>query len=268
MSRRNPAVVIWVLVALLAGTCGFVGMRNYASAQAPLGQPLPEVPQLIDVIPREEWERSSFNERRLCPWQLEFLAPQPDGAPPHRFPMETAIGYTLWHPTGSQTNPLLPEEAVEHNRLAEVDVLFDQPVKYIVHSMPDRREAETVTEYTARYRHKLKQDGAEFYPDVEPLVVPDYRFEHFEYALPDEDGVTWYHYVFLGPMGPKILVIDYYAFPDHTDLAWPWVLKVMESFTPGDELLKAARYYEYDQRYLGWEPASGNTMESGSDGMD
>jgi hypothetical protein len=231
--RWNP-VAAWSGTLLAAG-CAFLLLRQTASP-APLGVPLP-IPQpkiLTKDVAKHDIDTLG---KRMPPVWLEFLAPQPDGTSPLHWPYDSQRGgFTIMHPMGA----LLLEQGgayfAQTGEDAMVKVDYNQPVKLIKYLMPVRQQGESVTEYVARRRYELTQEGAQIVGGHnEQLKLPRYRFEHFEFTRKD-DGVETYHVWYAGPLGGRILVVDFSTRPELIDLARLQIDKIMASFKPHHEL--------------------------------
>lgn len=239
------SVVLSVVAGAIAAAAGFYVARAQ-SDPAPLGAPLPDVPQLYELIPREQLEESSLVEGRLAEVLLEVLAVQPDGSPPLRYPCDVQfIDFKVWHPYGTTTMSFGADDVAKNDVLVQADLIYDQPLRKLQYSMPHRVEGESLTTHVSRIRHELDQGGARFYPDVSPLALDGYRFEHFEYEQELETGERLSRFVYFGPLGPKrVLRMDFATTPELHELARPYVLKIMGSFKVGEWLRDAALTYD------------------------
>lgn len=239
---------LWLLIGIVAATAAFYGMATLGDP-SPLGVPLPEVPQLFEILPYDDAKDMSVVERKLPEVMLEFLAPQPDGAPPVRFTVRGEfIDFSIGHLSGIETTAFPVEEAIKDNVIISGIVHFDQPLKALQYSAPARREGESVTEYTSRLRYEMERKGAVYYDNVDPLPLEGYRFEHFEYKRENENGETVSHYLFIGPLGPRALVMDYMSTPELHERARPWVMKMIRTFKAGRQLQETA--LESDPEYI------------------
>jgi hypothetical protein len=213
----------------------FLLLRQTASP-APLGVPLP-IPQ--PKIKTEGVAKNDINflERRMPPVWVEFLAPQPDGTPPLKWPYSSDRGgFDVVHPEGALLLQQGGDYFMQTGEDAMVQVDYHQPLKEIHYVLPVRQPGESVTDYVARRRYELTQQGAKLVPGhSEQLLLPRYRFEHMEYIKTD-GGVELYHITYIGPLGARFLVADFAAPPALIDLARKQVDKIMASFKPKREL--------------------------------
>lgn len=213
-----------------------------------MGVPLPDVPQLYEIIPREDIGQTSVVKRRMPEILLEQLAAQPDGAPPLKYGISVdLVDFHIRHPYATSSSSPGPEQAAELGVILKAQVDFDQPIQKFLYTIPFRLDGESVTTYMSRTRYELEQDGAKFYDDVRPLATEGYRFEHYEYDLEIEDGVIVSHFVFVGPLGKKrVLAMDFMTTPELHALAGPYVWKIMRSFEAGWHLREGAKEYDGD----------------------
>lgn len=243
-------VLVVVVIALAAGGGAFFGVRLLGSP-APLGVPLPAVPSLYTIIPREDIDQTSVLQRRLPEVLLEMFADQPDGAPPLRHSVRCDMAdFDIAHPYGTTSMLMSPEEASETGALMKAELMYDQPLKKIIYQAPIRQAGESVTTFVSRSRHELERRGAKFYQPTEPLVLNGYRLEHYEYNIELEDGTVVSHFQYFGPFGERrILLIDFMTDPELHEAARPLVHKIMNSFTPGWQIKLDAQ--KYDASYVG-----------------
>ena len=250
MQRKFPWMALFVGVLSLAAAGGaFAGVRTLGAA-APLGVPLPDVPTLYEIIPRENLGETSVVEGRMPEVLLEQLAPQPDGAPPLKYGINVdLVDFHIRHPYGTSSSSPGPEQAVETGVLLKAELQFDQPLPKFMYTIPLRLEDESVTTYMSRTRYRLEQEGATFYSDVSPLAVEGYRFEHYEYDFEIEGGTLVSHFLFVGPLGKKrMLAMNFMTTPELHAQASPYVWKIMRSFEAGWHLREGAQ--EYDGDYI------------------
>src|SRR5437867_1134319 len=124
----HPAMAC--LVALLLGGGAFFLARQTASP-APLGVPLP-IPHERFITKGVKINECDFLKGRIAPVYLEFLAPEPDGTIPLRYPYDSGRGgFSIKHPEGA----LLMEEPGEYFAKTQLDaecnLNYDQPLKQI-----------------------------------------------------------------------------------------------------------------------------------------
>jgi hypothetical protein len=239
---------LWLLLGVAAATAAFCCTTTLGDP-SPLGVPLPEVPQLFEILPHDDAKNMSVVERRLPEVMLEFLAEQPDGAPPVRFTVRGEfIDFSIGHLSGIETTAFPVEETLKDNVIISGVVHFDQPLKALQYSAPGRREGESLTEYTSRLRYEMEKKGAVYYENVEPLPLEGYRFEHFEYKRENENGEMVSHYLFIGPLGTRALVMDYMTTPELHERARPWVMKMIRTFKTGRQLQETV--LESDPEYI------------------
>lgn len=253
LAMRDRRLLVTILLSVVVGAVAAAATFYAARAQgdpAPLGVPLPEVPQRYEIVPDEQLDESSVVEGRLAEALLEVLALQPDGSPPLRYPCDVEfIDFKVWHPFGTACMSYGAEDVAKTGILVQADLLYGQPLRKLQYSMPSRTDGESLTTWVSRLRHELDQRGARFYPDVSPLVPEGYRLEHFEYEQEAENGERLSRFVYFGPLGPKrVLRMDFVTSPELHELARPYVLKIMGSFKAGARLREAAQIY--DASYL------------------
>jgi len=246
--KRLLPTLLWLLLGISAATVAFCCMITLGDP-SPLGVPLPEVPQLFEILSQDNAKNMSVLERRLPKAMLEFLAEQPDGAPPVRFTVQGEfIDFSIGHLSGIETTAFPVEEALKDNVIISGIVHFDQPLKALQYSAPGRGGGESLTEYTSRLRYELERKGAVYYDNVEPLPLEGYRFEHFEYKRENDSGEMVSHYLFIGPLGTRALVMDYMTTPELHERARPWVMKMIRTFKAGRQLQEAV--LESDPEYI------------------
>jgi hypothetical protein len=121
-----------------------------------------------------------------------------------------------------------------------------------------RREGESLTTFVSRARAELKEKGAEFNSRAEPLILPEYRFEHFEYKR-SVNGVERSMLTWIGPFGVYVLSFQFSGDPEKHELMRPFAEKIMRSFQPGEnpKLAMEAEYPDGD-----WGQAAGETPEA------
>jgi hypothetical protein len=238
-----------IIAALGAAAAAYAGARQLGDP-APLGIPLPAVPRLYAIIPREDVEQTSVIAGRMPEALLEQLAEQPDGVAPLKYRFRCDLGdFSLRHPYATTSVATGPEEAIETGVLLRAEFMYDQSVKKAFYSIPFRHEGETVPTYVSRTRFELEKAGAKFYDDVSPLALEGYRFEHYEYDDELADGTVVSHFVFIGPFGkPRVLSLDFMTTPELHELARPLVWKIMKSFSAGYDLMQGA--LKYDEEYI------------------
>jgi hypothetical protein len=247
-------VLGWLLAAVAGGLLAFLAGRLTGSA-APLDTALPAVPRLCEILPREDVADTSLLEMRMPEVLLEFLAPQPDGVPPLLYLADVElVGFKISHPKGAIAVQYPLEEVLEDGVLLQAQLEYDPPLKALKYSMPFRKEGESVTEYTARIRQELERKGATFYADVSPIALEDYRMEHFEYFRELDSGEVVSHYSFIGPLGKRVLVLDYMMPPELHEQARPWVYKIVRSFRPGQLFKEEVR--KQDAAYIAFNDLS------------
>lgn len=248
--RRFPIQALLVAVlALAAGVAAYAAAKRLGDP-APLGVVLPDVPQLYEIIPRDELNQTSVVQGRMPAILLEQLAQQPDGASPLKFHYRCDFGdFSIGHPYAASASSPGPEQAVDTGILLKGEFLYDQPIKKIMYTIPFRHEGESVPTFVSRTRFELEKDGAKFYADVKPLGLDGYRFEHYEYDQELKDGSIVSHFVFIGPFGNiRVLSLDFMTTPELHNLARPLVWKMVRSFTAGWDLKQGAE--KFDSEYL------------------
>jgi hypothetical protein len=249
-SRNFPWTWLLVILIALGAAAGAYAAARQLGDPAPLGAALPVVPQLYEIIPREEVEQTSFLEGRMPEALLEKLAAQPDGAPPLDFRYRSDLAdFSVVHPYAVSAVGTGPEEAIETGILLRAEFMYDQPLKKAMYTIPFRHAGESVPEFVARTRFELESEGATFYNDVEPLALDGYRFEHYEFDDELAEGTVVSHFVFIGPFGkPRVLSLDFMTTPELHERARPLVWKIMRSFSAGYSLQEGA--LKYDEDYI------------------
>jgi hypothetical protein len=145
--------------------------------------------------------------------------------------------FAIGHPHGTEMWVHGPAEFAERFVDALAVVNLDQPLRYFEYKLPPRREGETSSGFVSRWQHELQQNGARLIGSMEPVEMPAYRLEHFEYEQ-EADGGMLTHFIYVGPMGRRLLVLDYISEPELHERARPMVEKIIASFKPGWELKK------------------------------
>jgi len=230
---RRRALVLRFAEFIGAATLIYAAAILLTGSRVPLGVPLPGVPQLVTTR-GVSFAQSSAIRHRMPVDQLGYLAPQPDGWPPLTFDYHSEyVDFTIWHPLGAETRGLGEQEALKTGVLAIVGFKLDYPLTRITYSAPMHKPDERLTVYVSRLRWELEQKGAQFYKTVDPLLLPDYRFEHFELQMKDDEGKLASHFMFFGPYGNRALTVDFATTPEQHELCRPLVMKIMRSFTPG-----------------------------------
>jgi hypothetical protein len=235
------------------GGAAFLLARQTASP-APLGVPLP-IPHSRFVTTGFKPDEADVMAGRIPPPWLEYLAPEPDGTLPLRYPYTSARGgFTIKHPFGATIMEDPGQNFDKTNEDALCLFSYNQPLKKIRYVMPLRQPGEQATEVAARLRYELQQKGAQLVPGrSDRLELPRYRFEHLEYTTKGDAGPE-YHVDYLGPLGKRrVLLIDFVTTPELAEPAQRQIDKIMQSFTP--ELQLAEVMLLEDPAYGEW----GNT---------
>lgn len=254
-------VAIWLAGWLIAGWAGLALGQNMFAQPAPLGEPLPPVKMQWEIISREEADEASVIEKRTPDVWLEFLAFQPDGTPPLRTTYNSErANFSIGHFHGTEMWVHGPAEFAERFVDAMALVRLDQPLVRFEYRLPPRRVGEKVHEYVARWQHQLQDAGGELVGNFEPVEYPAYKFEHFEYTLSNDEGDSVSHFIYAGPFGRRVLVLDYVTMPELHERARPFVEKILTSFKPGWELKKLM--LKEDPRYgeLAGTPLAGQEV--------
>jgi hypothetical protein len=244
---RVPYALLAVSVALAAVL--FLHLHRTGSP-APYGVPLPTPkPKLVSA--GVGYDDTDVLKGRIAPAFLEFLAPQPDGSVPLRYPYNSDRGdFSISHPMGTEMVLSTPEEFVRTSLDARGEVKYNQPLKQVRYLFPARRPKEKLSEYVARQRYELKQNGAKLTPDANaPIELPRFRFERLEYSIAPktEDKQQFgsvstaasgeeYHIRFIGPLGVRVLIADYVTTPELAEKGRSQAEKVIQSFNPGWQL--------------------------------
>lgn len=249
MRSKAVAITVWLLACLVALAGGaWAGSRWFASPR-PLGAPLPPPkPAIFTIIPREQADEASWMKRITLEAWLEYLAPQPDGLPPLRWPFHSEWGdYSMSLPQGSSTTFVMDVD--DHGIITDAwgQMNHDWPLRTFVFQMCPRKEGETVEEFTARYQSDLMKSGVKLIGNLDPVLMPEYKFQHFEYHDPEPvDGVTYSRYVYVGPFGSRVLVQEYICPFEFHEQARGLVNKILNSFEPGWELKKIMLHEDPD----------------------
>jgi hypothetical protein len=240
-----------VLTLVLAASAYLLAHRDRSAA--PCGAPLPDIPVLLSLA-SENFEDVSIIEKRIPAAYLQFMAPQPDGVMPMRYPLEVVrSNLTLQLPMGATSIPMADDTFYKDSIDSQVVFKFDQQLDFIKLSLPLRESGESVTDFVARSRHDYEQLGASFLPDKDPLELPGMLFQHFEYARPvsfregePERDVS--HYIYFAPAGVRVLVVDFMTTTERHESARPLVEKIMRSISPGERFLEQMQL-EYPQQF-------------------
>jgi hypothetical protein len=208
------------------------------SAKAPLGAALPPVPgPLFEILPAERTADTSFAEKRtIAPW-LDKLAPQSDGLPPLITAFQNEVGdFTIMNPYGAQSVVFSGEEILKDGVLAQTAYQFELPLRVIKYSVPTRNEGETLAQYRDRLRSEMAALGAEIVEADVDAHVDFYPFEQLQFKRESEQDGPAGHYVFIGPLGRRALVIDMITTRELFEEAAPLAEKIIRSFKPGNRL--------------------------------
>ena len=233
----TAATVGLLLGAVIALAAGFFAPL-LASARTPLGVPLPSVPPpMFELLERDQANDTSWPERKvIAPW-LRNLAPQPDGLPPLVTAYHNDLGdFTLMNPYGAQSVIFSSEEVLTDGVLAQTGMQFDLPVRAVKYSVPTRTEGESLSAFTERLKGELEGRGAEFFDADIEVEIEYYRFEQLQFKRESEEDGPAAHYLFIGPLASRVLVIDMMTTPERFDEARPLVTKMIRSFNPGNRL--------------------------------
>jgi hypothetical protein len=240
-------------VAAALAAAAFFGLRATASP-APFGAAVMR-PQPQFTTEGVAFDKTDWLAKRVPPAYLEFLAPQPDGTPPLRYPYKCDRGgFTIRHPMGAELTQLAPEQFFQQSIDAIVDIHYDQPLQRIRYQFPVRHAGETVEQFIARMRYELERMGATFPADApKRLELPRYRFERLEFVSAPQSGAgraAEQHFWFVGPLGSRVALIDFSAAPANAVLARRQAEKVMGSFSPSFDL--GLVMLEEDPQYGEW----------------
>ncbi|MEZ5339158.1 MAG: hypothetical protein R3F46_12980 [bacterium] len=217
----------------------------------PCGVPLPDVPQLVTDVGKVI-EDLNIMERQIPTTYLQFMAPQPDGIMPLRYPLDVRrADFSLELPMGTTSLPMgdsFEEDAVD----SQVIFQYKQQLDYIKISMPPRYEGESITDFVARARKDYEGLGASFRPGKDPLEFNGMIFQHFEYSRPTQYEAEappkdMSHYIYFAPAGSRVLVMDFLTTPERHEEARPLVEKIMRSIEPGERFLQQMQL-EYPAR--------------------
>ncbi|MCB1186219.1 hypothetical protein KDL29_03550 [bacterium] len=234
-----------LLLQLLVTAVGAWAAYSYLGqdrSPAPCGTPLPDIPQVVTDI-GDDTEGMSIRQGLIPTNYLDFMAPQPDGTMPLRYPLDVyRCDFDLKLPMGTTSLPMgdsFYEDAVD----SQVVFQYEQQLDYMKISLPMRQEGESVTEFVARARSDYEGIGATFKGGTDPLKFDGMIFQHFEFEREtqyEKDGPSRNisHYVYFGPAGNRVLVIDFLTTPDRHAEAKPLVEKIMRSISPGNRFLE------------------------------
>ena len=160
--------------------------------------------------------------------------------PPLRWLYKSDLGdFTISHPHGTETTQLMDVD--DHGIVTDAIgvVRYGMPVVSFIYQMSPRLEGETAAEFTARYKYELDAAGAKLIGSHAPLELPAYKFQHFEYEEAEPvDGRRFSHYIYVGPFGSRVLVLDFKCRGESHEQARKLVDKMMSNFEPGWELKK------------------------------
>ncbi len=235
------AVAAQVILTLALAWLAF----NYAGqdrSPTPCGTPLPEIPQIVTDI-GEDFERISVAKGLIPTSYLQFMAPQPDGTMPLRYPLDVfRCDMRMMLPMGTTSLPM--GDSFELDDIdSQVVFNYEQQLDYIKISMPKRNPDESVLEFSKRAHRDYLELGANFRPDRETLKLDGMIFQGFEYDRPTKysmDGVEMdvSHYIYMAPVGERVLVLDFLTTPERHESARPLVEKMMRSINPGRRFLE------------------------------
>lgn len=251
--RRGFGSILLQLALTAALALAAYSFAHRDRAAVPCGAALPEVPVLLSLA-SEDFEDASIIDKCIPAAYLQFMAPQPDGVMPLRYPLEVLRSdLTLQLPMGATSLPMGDDTFYKDAIDSQVVFKFDQQLDFIKISLPLRQTDESVTEFVARARHDYEQLDAEFLPGKDPLELPDMLFQHFEYIRPTSfrDGEPLRdvsHYIYFAPAGVRVLIIDFMTTTERHDSARPLVEKIMRSIAPGERFLEQMRI-EYPQQF-------------------
>jgi hypothetical protein len=247
---RFPAVLLAVSLLLAAGAFWHFSRQG---SPAPFGVPVPQPKQKF-VTQGVGFEDTDVLAGRFAPPYLEFLAPQPDGTIPLRYPYRSDRGdFSVEHPMGAELTMASPDEFADSGLDALAELKYNQPLKQIRYIFPVRKPGEKLSEVAARMRYDLGQGGGHVVAGSStPLELPTFRFERVEYTVSPKEvaarskqgdplptglgGADEYHVRFLGPLGPRVLIAEFITTPELIDRARPQIDKIMHSFRPGWQL--------------------------------
>jgi hypothetical protein len=255
--------------ALLLGLAIGGYLHHTTASPAPFGAPLPPIGTLLNTE-GIDFKHTDVLERRIPPPYVEFLAPQPDGTPPLKISYTSQRGgFSLRLPHGSETTQLDPQSFARDSVDALIQFHFNQPLQEVVVTLPGRKDGETVSEFAARLRFEFLRLGWEPVDTGEKeLDLPRYRFARLEAvvhppraaqagggtaaqadAAGDQQRI-WY----VGPLGERLLVVEFSAKRENAELARNQAAKIMSSFSPSFDL--AIAMLEEDPKYGEWAGTS------------
>ena len=248
----RPGGLLLQLIVTIALALAAFAYAHRDRSPAPCGVALPPVPSLITLADKD-FTDASIMEGRIPAAYLQFMAPQPDGVMPLRYPMDVVrSNFSLKLPMGTTSLPM-GDSFLEDSIDSQVVFKFDQQLDFIKISLPMREEGESLPEFVSRARHDYEQLGAEFKPDTDPLELDGMLFQHFEYQRPTamKEGEVKRdvsHYIYFAPAGVRVLVIDFMTTPPRHAAARPLVEKIMRSIEPGERFQEQMRL-EYPQHF-------------------
>ena len=240
-------VIVTVVLAVSA-----YSFANQDRSPAPCGVPLPPVPSLITLADKDFTDASIMKGRIPEPY-LQFMAPQPDGVMPLRYPLDVVrCNFKMLLPMGTTSLPMgdsFLNDAID----SQVVFKFDQQLDFIKISLPMREEGESVIGFATRARQDYEKLGAEFLPAADPLELNGLLFQHFEFRrmtelVKGEPERDVSHYVYFAPAGVRVLVMDFMTTPQRHEAARPLVEKMMRSIDPGERFLEQLRL-EYPSKF-------------------
>lgn len=240
-SSRGPGVpLVPLLIAVVLSLAAYFPIHDSLAANAPLGAGLPPLPPPLYRTEGVKANQASVLDGSMSPEQLSVLAAQPDGVPPLRYPYNSEFGdFSISYPTGTQTLVYGADTFLKDGVESQSTVLFNQALQNIkVSILPRRDKNEKVTTFVSRMRSELSREGAQFYPQQEPLELPTYRFEHFEHRRTVE-GTERSNFTYVGPYGQYVVVFQFITTPELHEKCRPYAEKIMRSFIPGWKSKKA-----------------------------
>ena len=219
------------VVVGLAAVAAFLGVYFLEAAQAPLGVRLPRVPRPMFATEGASPEDLSVVRRQVPEHMLEYLAPQPDGAPPMFSWFASARGgYRLALPLGADPAQLGAESFAKDGVDMVASYLYDMPLRKVICSLRAREPSEGFKAFAERLRADL---GGKGQADGEMLDVRGYPFVALEFSYPAPNGETTAHCLFASPYGRFVFVADFLARPEEKRPARTMALKTVRTFVPG-----------------------------------
>lgn len=228
MSAGGLSLVL--LLFLAGGALGF--FLSYSPA--PFGARLPRLPRELYTVEGVQTKDGSVLKRRMPLGLLEHFVPQPDGAVPLQNRFESLLaGYSLLLPPGGDVVEYPAESFNKDGVDCEITFKWDQPLLAIKVSLLQRDDKTSYVAYADRIVAQMQDREAAVIDKPAPYEVDDYPFQKFSYKRMNEKGTELAHFIYVGPFGRFVLVMDFMGVPQNFAGCKAQVEKSMRTFRPG-----------------------------------